>query len=650
MSDSRQGIRGLIHDFTSACWVVIKLPFWLAAQGWRRLAALGSRKLLLLLAAAVAVTVVFGMVMIKATSQPGFCVSCHVMRPYFEAWETSTHNNITCTTCHVPPGLEGTIHHKFQALSMVANYFTGLYKRSKPWAEIEDAACLRGGCHETRLLAGTEDFNGVKFDHKPHLEQTRRDRQLRCTSCHAQIVQGTHISVTSGTCFLCHFMPDDQGNLTDLARCTHCHAPPTGSAAADTSFDHASILARDVDCMNCHARAVEGDGYVPPDRCNSCHAQLEHAERYGDREFVHQMHVTQHKVECLECHIAIRHGAGNAEETDPSQQCLTCHGGPQSPIMAVWKGRLPGLPRTPSTMAKTNMTCSSCHVEPIHRQDKGFGKPVCTPCHEETYNNLWAMWREPLQRSLAKLEQDVQKLPAERRDTLRQALEIFRKGNPAHNPDLYPLLSRAIHGTVERNTESCASCHPAASSIAPQWRGRAIPHRVHEAAGVACADCHETAESNHGALKLEWDACMTCHHQKAKTTDCAACHAYQRDVYTGKLNAPGAAPSAMSDAEVACADCHTVEGRHVARRSDAACAACHDADAVAMLDDWQKQTMRLHAATVDRLKHLRPGSKNYNSYQQLAAAIRRDGSRGVHNPQLFAEWAKRLEVTYDSQQ
>jgi hypothetical protein len=87
------------------------------------------------------------------------------------------------------------IRKKFEALSMVAKYVTGTYG-PKPWAEVATmAACLR--CHERRLLEGKEIYHGVHFDHRPHLIESRRGLKLRCTSCHSQIVQGSHISVTS---------------------------------------------------------------------------------------------------------------------------------------------------------------------------------------------------------------------------------------------------------------------------------------------------------------------------------------------------------------------------------------------------------------------------------------------------------------------
>lgn len=637
----------LLRDFFSACWEVLKLPFILIGIGFKRFFGLGSRKVVILVVAAVIVTIITTSAFIEATSQPGFCVSCHVMQPYFDAWRTSTHHKVTCVTCHVPPGVEGTIKHKFMAFSMVANYATGLYRRSKPWAEIDDASCLRGGCHETRLLKSTENFKGVIFDHRPHLEQPRRDRRLRCTSCHAQIVQGEHISVTEGTCFLCHFKPDSTGCMTDLARCTHCHKPPTGPAAADTAFDHTVVLARHVDCQSCHATVVTGDGYVPPERCSSCHAKTEHIQRYGDLEFVHRMHVTEHKVECLQCHIAIRHGFKVAAEKEPFQQCAACHGELHNPMEAVWKGELPGVAHTPSAMAQSGMTCVSCHAEQIGQDEEGgkLGTPVCTPCHEKSYNRLWRMWKGALAMAVQKLENRAYSLRGTDRDTLVDAINLYQAGNPIHNPGLLPVLEERIGGTAARSG-SCAVCHPAADNAAPTWKGRRMPHFSHVHKGVACETCHVTDESRHGALTPAAVACNECHHRGVDGNKCGICHDFQTTIYKGALsNVDGAAPSVMAAADVACTDCHAIQGETITRISAEACVACHDAPYADTLRMWQAQGDSLMTLADHRQQLIDQAHSSNHDYWNLAAAMRRDGSRGVHNPLLFHQWAKRIEVT-----
>ena len=55
---------------------------------------------------------------------------------------------------------------------------------------------------EDMLLEGEIEYGRIRFDHRHHLLGDRRGMQLRCTSCHSQIVQGDHLTVTTGTCIV----------------------------------------------------------------------------------------------------------------------------------------------------------------------------------------------------------------------------------------------------------------------------------------------------------------------------------------------------------------------------------------------------------------------------------------------------------------
>ena len=123
---------------------------------------------------------------IEYSAQPSFCTNCHNMQPYYDSWATSTHNDVPCIRCHYAPGIKAEAMGKVQAANQVVKYVTGRYG-TRPWAEIEDAACLRSGCHSTRKLEGELTFLGVRFDHRQHLTDLRRGKRLRCTSCHSQI-------------------------------------------------------------------------------------------------------------------------------------------------------------------------------------------------------------------------------------------------------------------------------------------------------------------------------------------------------------------------------------------------------------------------------------------------------------------------------
>jgi nitrate/TMAO reductase-like tetraheme cytochrome c subunit len=637
----------LFKEFFVACWETIKLPFWMIKVGWARLLAFGPKRIGLVLMATVVVTVIAMTAFVKVTSQPTFCKSCHVMEPYFAAWETSTHSQVTCTECHIPPGFEGTVHSKFMALSMVANYFTGVYKRSKPWAEIEDASCLRSGCHDTRLLQSAEDFKGVLFDHKPHLEQVRRDRQLRCTSCHAQIVQGEHISVNETTCFLCHFKPDASGKWSELATCTNCHNPPKGVAASDTSFDHTEMLARNANCSSCHAAEVAGDGFVPKERCNSCHAKVDHIEKYEDREFVHQMHVTEHKVECTQCHVVIRHGKEAVAQANVDRECGTCHGGPENAIERVWEGNLPGMSLAPSSMSRAGMTCSSCHVGDVHAAKEMRPEPTCIPCHDTGYGDLWKRWEEPLKRRVRELMVGAEKLEPASRDSLVAALRIYEAGNPIHNPEMIEKLAMQIEPISARSSSTtCMGCHPSAGDALVAFDGRMFDHRKHTSQSK-CETCHEVGGEPHGKLVMSREQCNSCHHQSVATgkEDCSRCHAAQLAVYKGEVKSfASKIPSAMWQEDVSCTDCHEAGKSKVLRDVSASCVTCHDAEYSDSLKVWVDSGSDLMKRADLAVGQYRPGSEIQRQYSELAEMLRKDGSKTVHNPELFHKWFETIST------
>jgi nitrate/TMAO reductase-like tetraheme cytochrome c subunit len=245
------------------------------------------------------------------SASPQFCNSCHIMRPYVEAWKHSKHAGIACVQCHYPPGLRDTLRVKFQALTQVAKWATGTYN-SKPFADVEDASCLRSGCHATSTLGGRREVTfkqGVRFDHGPHLDGAKMGRQLRCTSCHAQMVVDKHFEVAESACFTCHFKGRKGAReLRPVAGCTGCHVPPTRDIVVGSlRFNHEDVVRRGVACQSCHLSVVEGQGEAPRERCVGCHNQPDKLDRYADTRAIHAAHVTQHSIDCTRCHSEIKH-------------------------------------------------------------------------------------------------------------------------------------------------------------------------------------------------------------------------------------------------------------------------------------------------------------------------------------------------------
>ncbi|HUX07625.1 MAG TPA: cytochrome c3 family protein [Acidobacteriota bacterium] len=349
------------------------------------------------------------------SNTPGFCGSCHIMEPYYKAWETSKHNFAACTECHISPEQGAVWDAKIQGMLQVFKYVTRTYS-SKPYAEIEDSSCLRSGCHSKRLVEAysTEEFkNHVVFDHRPHLTQIRRGRHLRCTSCHAQMVVGTHMEVTTSTCYLCHFRESITEDVAKLSACRLCHKrlpdktlehkvpdPTDASKTVDTvSFDHGEFIAdRNVDCRSCHVNAIQGDGAAKKDRCFDCHNVPEHLNRFNDIEFIHDNHITEHNVTCERCHEAIRHEV-QTQFLGMEQACNRCHdslhNGQRSMYLGV--GGREVEERMPSVKYSRMVDCSGCHYGAVDKskgsQWLGYSRMIsregCNNCHGEDAEDYW---------------------------------------------------------------------------------------------------------------------------------------------------------------------------------------------------------------------------------------------------------------------
>lgn len=352
-----------------------------------------SAKFRTTLGIAAAAGLLLFMSLVHYTQTPGFCRSCHIMEPYYQAWHASKHNKVSCVKCHYPPasaGLKALLWRKFQSTSEVAKYVTRTYA-SKPYADVTDAACLQ--CHSDRLLEGWVKVGdkGVRFDHRPHLTEKRRDRQLRCTSCHSQVMVGgntggSHIQVTFDTCYTCHFKGMGTGkNLKPVGGCLSCHTLPARDFKLNgMTYNHKAYVGRGVSCMDCHLGVVSGDGAALKDRCFTCHNQPEKLARYTDIPFLHENHVTKHHVACFHCHQKIKHGFA-AGEGDPTEdaveaaatpashparrglECSNCHQDKHNAQLQLYSAALPESlrakagPELASPMYSARVSCSGCH-------------------------------------------------------------------------------------------------------------------------------------------------------------------------------------------------------------------------------------------------------------------------------------------------
>lgn len=555
-------------------------------------------------------------VALAVTTRPEFCRTCHIMEPYYASWASSSHKHVNCVDCHFEPGLLETFEGKWKAMSQLAKYVTAT-QGSKPWAEVSDASCLRSGCHSERLLDGEIQFGRIRFDHGPHLTAFRRGKQLRCTSCHSQIVQGEHLTVTTSTCILCHFRVSDEGEA--VADCNTCHGPPSDEIRVEGAvFRHSEYIERGVQCRECHADVTRGDGAVPRDRCISCHNRPEQFERYDDVEFLHLAHVTNHSLTCLQCHTEMHHGLP-AREAHFQGDCRQCHVGTHGATSSVYRGTGgTGVPDAPSVMFLARVTCTGCHRPPFAGAPPAAGGTTytadpraCIECHGPGYDGMASRWQTEVRQTVAKVRAVVKSLeealveewpegdlPAARGHYDAAArnlgLVLLDKSDGVHNlPYVRALLHRAAEearaglraldpgetpapiavGPRVASREDCTTlCHVGIEETAVDAaHGMPFSHSRHLlGAKLDCATCHRAEP--HGTTHVKPADCVSCHHRSESPDRCESCHAEVKLLFAATME--GVTPS-MRDLD--CLACH--EGLAQGHSRDAvraACDACHD--------------------------------------------------------------------------
>ncbi len=646
-------------------------------ETWARVATIGT-------ILGLAVLAPTSYVAVHQSSTPEFCKSCHIMDPYYDSWANSAHGEIACIACHFEPGLMGTLQGKFQALTQLTKYIT-LTAGTRPWAHVADASCTQ--CHSLPDLVGPLDFGGIAFDHGPHMAQVS-GMQLRCVTCHSHVLIDEHFAVQKDVCFTCHFMPTAGGAPSPrLADCGLCHGPPQDELlVAGAPFVHAQWIESGVDCRACHADTVSGSGAVLAQRCRSCHAQPELLAQIDSPERMHRIHVTDHKVECFECHVDILHGLspGIAAHTRGAGECGACHGGTHDTAfqMVAGVGAL-GVEDGPSRMFSTKVSCEACHTGRLHAAQAtqgGFhgrlgvsGEVDCLHCHGTPYAGMLAEWQAAvgggltdLTQHAAELGRHLESLASEEArgasELLAQArhnLEFVRADGSrgAHNVHYALDALRAAAGRIDTAWErlgsvrevpaarslpvpidaACSACHVAVATHDPlEVAGSAFQHTSHLNAGIDCAACHLGAAPGtpaHGRPAFPRTECASCHHTESPLVpdpmDCARCHSVQISFLQGTL--PGFEGVAVPMAEKGCENCHA-EPPDLMNPQPALCVLCHEEGYDTTFGTWQGETDRLVERVRRALAEARPDATAdaLQAARRALELVERDGSRGVH--------------------
>jgi len=618
------------------------------------------------------------------TSRPAFCPTCHYMETFYQSWRTSAHNKVDCVECHFEPGISGTVRGKLNGLVQIVNYISLSYKKRKPWAEIPDNTCARVGCHETQALKdSTYSFKGVQFNHKHHLQELKRGKTLKCTSCHSQIVQGTHIEVTPSTCFNCHFKKSDdpEHKYDKLAECSTCHdwTKKTPQEMKEARYDHTVIVENKFSCQDCHSNTIVGNGEVGKERCYQCHFETERLDKYNDVEFMHTAHITKHGVRCFNCHSPIQH---RIQKLDPSAppDCKSCHTNAHTSQVSLYTGENGfETEKSPSAMYLNGINCRGCHV--FHNLDKNMintstaGEKACEKCHGHGYDRLVEQWKVAATKRIATIKgiyntvsRQITNTSSANKDQavnlINEAdhnIKIVEIGKSVHNVQFADKLLIAAYNIMKKSLtvigssanlpefksdaefipNECYSCHSGIQEISVKKFDMNFSHNQHIAKErIVCNKCHSNAQK-HGELIVNKESCNSCHHAKGKNNDaCANCHQFQQEVYSGNYLGKKQ-PDYMKEGGAGCVDCH-MEADKLVKPDKKICLKCHGASYENTLTEWKNDVKKLSVELGELIKQAKSQNLSndeqdeLNETKKILAQINSYPSIYVHNYDLIS--------------
>jgi len=386
------------------------------------------------------------------------------------------------------------------------------------------------------------------------------------------------------------------------------------------------------------------------------------------------MHIAQHKIECLNCHLNIQHKVQHVDANSPPE-CTTCHQGFHEAQVKLFTGQGgKDVENTPSPMFESGLNCAGCHI--FHENMKlgkvnTAGPRSCESCHGKGFSKLMEQWQQSTQAKLDELNKIYKDVvdslkhltnhrKAEAQRFLNDAyynIHLVEVGKSVHNIEYaekllgtsYESIKKAVKlvapnyivptfkGTSEYIPSECASCHFGISELKLEAYGMVFSHNRHVVKNkITCVTCHSNARK-HGELVLTKDGCNSCHHRKTANADCQKCHSLEAGIYAGTY-ASSSQPNAMQ-ASVGCVDCHLMN-QQVVKPAKSVCLNCHDKGYDDTMASWQQDIKK----QVDEIKRLTLNLKNVNlspqkrktleEAERLLDDITKGSAWGVHNYDL----------------
>lgn len=327
----------------------------------------------------VVVTITVVIAALLGTSTRWFCNEvCHVVH-YDNARQywASSHSNISCIACHIPPNLDGVrfAAEKAVKLTDVFEVITGTFHMPLNPGSYLALAMPENQCTQCHNLANrpVTPSEGILIDHQIHSAEG-----IPCTICHNRVAhpeifdlelpgnEKHEVFMTMTACFRCHTVTGDSvSEFTASGTCSRCHPAgfelvPPSHAEEDfftpygESRGHARLATAE-ETMNAQVME-EWEGLVPELRERRPDV-ISRAMAIPHGEFLELPPVATVN-ECATCHVT-------------ATFCLGCHG--------YEMPHPPGFIEQHPQLGDADLEgCAWCHN---NTGDPGLNDTACDQCH-----------------------------------------------------------------------------------------------------------------------------------------------------------------------------------------------------------------------------------------------------------------------------